>query len=179
MGRTAMKNKNPESEGLVNTPAAPVKDTQTNSALNQLNDDTVITVKALVPKVYYTCPVTHEPFAWEEVGDTQDMTLKQLKTMKAKHSRYLTDRWLMVLNEAAVKKLNLHKVYGTLTITDKAKIRKNDVEAVEELLSRLSNEGRNELAQYAIKSAKEGKLENIKIVRLLEKQLGVELMSLL
>ena len=178
MARPTTKKDNPEKESVVNA-AAPVNNAQMNSAVKQLYDESLINVKALVPKVYYTCPVTHETFAWEEVGDTQEMTFKQLKTMRSKHPRYLEDKWLLVEDDAALAKLKLKKKMGALTITDKAKIRKNDVGEVEELLSRLDNNGRNELAQYAEKSAKEGKLENIKIIRLLEKQLGVELMSLI
>lgn len=195
MGRPTTKKENPEKEGMVN-PAAPEETTQMNQNMtnpdsasatqetvtntNQLNDDTTIEVKALVPKVYYTCPVTRDPFAWEEVGDTQDMTFKQLKMMKAKHSRYLTEKWLMPQSDAVIKKLGLDKIYSVkLTIAEKTKIRGNDVDAVAELLSKLNNEGKAELAQYAIKSTEEGKILNIKIIRMLESQLGVELMQLI
>lgn len=191
MGRPANKKDIPENESKVN-PAAPEDTTQMNTnpapaapeenkITNpvKLGDDTVITVKALVPKVYYTCPVTHDVFAWEEVGDTQDMTFKQLKTMKAKYSRYLTDKWILPQNDEAIKKLGLDKVYGEkLTIQDRILLRGNDVDAVAELISKLNNDGRTELARYAEKSAKEGKLVNIKIIRLLEEQLDIELMQL-
>ena len=57
---------------------------------NVLNDDTRIVVEARVPAVYYSCPVTFETFSWLEVGDTQEMTFKQLRIMNTKHPRYFT-----------------------------------------------------------------------------------------
>ena len=130
-----------------------------------MNDDTVIEVKSLVPDVYYACPNTHDPFAWVAVRDIQEMTCKQLKIMRAKYPRYFTEKRLLPLNAQAMKKLNLERVFGTkLTISEKTKLFKNDVEAVEDLLSGLNAEGRSELTQYVIKSAKEGKLVNVKIM---------------
>lgn len=36
-----------------------------------LNDDTKITVQALVINICYTCPITFETFNWMEIKDTQ------------------------------------------------------------------------------------------------------------
>ena len=45
-----------------------------------LNDDTKIQVQSLVPVVCYSCPVTFEYFSWLEIGDTQEMTYKQIRS---------------------------------------------------------------------------------------------------
>ena len=79
---------------------------------NVLNDDTRIVVEARVPAVYYTCPVTFETFSWLEVGDTQEMTFKQLRIMNTKHPRYFTEKWLLPNDETVMKKL--HSVLVTL-----------------------------------------------------------------
>ena len=56
-----------------------------------LNDDTKVMVQALVINVHYTCPVTFETFSWLEVGDTQEMTYKQIRIMSVKHPRYFSE----------------------------------------------------------------------------------------
>jgi hypothetical protein len=163
---------NPEIGAAGETPAAP-------ATSPTLNDDTKIIVKALVPAVYYTCSKTFDTFAWVEVGDTQEMTYLQLKLMKAKHPRYFTEKWLLPCDDEALNKLNLTSVYrNTLSRGDMKILYGSDVQAAEDLLSGLSDDALTELTQKVKNAVKNGKIVNIKIIRLLEKQLGVELMKL-
>ena len=53
----------------------------------------------------------------------------------------------------------------------------SDVKEVDELLSGLSNEAKTGLAHKVEDAVKNGKIENVKIIRCLEKHLGVELMQ--
>lgn len=145
-----------------------------------LNDDTKITVQALVPFVYYTCPVTFETFSWLEVGDTQEMTFKQLRIMNAKHPRYFTEKWLKPLNDEVLDKLKLKRLFeNNLSRGDLKLLFGNDVAAVEEMLANLNPDAKPELAQKAVKAAKDGRISNIKIIRLIEKHLGIEIMDLI
>ena len=146
---------------------------------NVLNDDTMIAVEARVPAVYYTCPVTFETFAWLEVGDTQEMTFKQLRIMNTKHPRYFTEKWLLPNNEVVVKKLRLDKIYATkVSRADMKRFCGNDIKDVDELLSGLDSNAKTELTPKIVKYVKDGKIANVKMIRLLEKKLGVELMDL-
>ena len=145
-----------------------------------LNDDMKITVQALVPNVHYTCPVTFETFSWLEVGDTQEMTYKQIKFMNVKHPRYFSDRWLKPLNDDVLERLKLKKYFeNNLSRGDLKLLCGNDVGAVEELLTTLNHDAKSELAKKAVKAAKDGKISNVKIIRLVEKHLGVEIMDLI
>ena len=54
----------------------------------------------------------------------------------------------------------------------------NDVRAVEELLTNLNPDAKSELAKKAVKAAKDGKINNVKIIRLIEQHLGMEIMDL-
>ena len=144
-----------------------------------LNDDTKITVQALVPFVYYTCPVTFETFSWLEVGDTQEMTFKQLRIMNTKHPRYFTEKWLLPNNEVVLKKLHLDKIYATKVNRSDMKLFCGDnIKDVDELLSGLDSNAKTELTPKIVKYVKDGKIANVKMIRLLEKKLGVELMDL-
>lgn len=164
------KNLNPENEAAEKSAAS--------ATSTVLNDDTKIVVEARVSSVYYTCPSTFEPFAWVEAGDTQEMTYKQIRIMNAKHPRYFTEKWLLPRNEQVLKKLKLEKIYSSkMDRSDMKKLYGSDVEAVEQLLANLSSDAREELITKVIRYVKNGKIENVKIIRLLEKQLGIELMN--
>ena len=119
-----------------------------------------------------------DSFAWEEVGDEQEMTYMQIKTMKAKHPRYFTEKWLLICNDEVLKKLNLTNVFaGKVTREDMKKFYGSDVGAAKELLAGLSDDAKAGLVEKVINGVKNGKIENIKIIRLLEAQLGIELMQ--
>ena len=119
-----------------------------------------------------------DSFAWEEVGDEQEMTYMQIKTMKAKHPRYFTEKWLLICNDEGLKKLNLTNVFaGKVTREDMKKFYGSDVGAAKELLAGLSDDAKAGLVKKIIDGVKNGKIENIKIIRLLETQLGIELMQ--
>lgn len=164
------KNLNPENEAAEKSAAS--------ATSTVLNDDTKIVVEARVSSVYYTCPNTFEPFAWVEAGDTQEMTYKQIRIMNAKHPRYFTEKWLLPRNEQVLKKLKLEKIYSSkMNRGDMKKLYGSDVEAVEQLLTNLSSDAREELKTTVIRDVKNGKIENVKIIRLLEKQLNIELMN--
>lgn len=145
-----------------------------------LNDDTKITVQALVINICYTCPITFETFNWMEIGDTQEMTYKQIRIMSVKHPRYFTEKWLKPLNDDLLEKLKLKKYFeNNLSRGDLKLLFGNDVGAVEEMLTNLNPDSKAELAPKAVKSAKDGKISNVKIIRLVEKHLGVEIMDLI
>lgn len=144
-----------------------------------LNDDTKIQVQSLVPVVCYSCPVTFETFSWMEVGDTQEMTFKQLRIMSVKHPHYFSERWLKPLNDEVLEKLKLKRFFeSNLSRGDLKLLCGNDAGAVEELLTNLNPDAKQKLAKKAIKAAKDGKINNVKIIRLIEQYLGVEIMDL-
>ena len=144
-----------------------------------LNDDTKIQVQSLVPVVCYSCPVTFETFNWMEVGETKEMTFKQIRIMSVKHPRYFSERWLKPLNDDVLERLKLKKYFeSNLSRGDLKLLFGNDVAAVEEMLVNLNPDAKTELANKAVKSAKDGKINNVKIIRLIEKHLDVEIMEL-
>ena len=106
-----------------------------------LNDDTRIVVEARVPAVYYTCPVTFETFSWLEVGDTQEMTFKQLRIMNTKYPRYFTEKWLLPNDGTVMKKLHLDKIYATkVNRADMKRFCGDDIKDVEDIFQIYSGE---------------------------------------
>ena len=144
-----------------------------------LKDDTKIKVQARVPAVFYTCPTTVETFSWLEVGDNQEMTYKQLRIMNSKYPRYFSEKWLQPLDEVVVKKFGLDKYFkNQIRREDYRLLFGSDVSAVKKLLSELSVQAKEEMKDKVVNYVKTGKIENAKIIRLLEKQFGIDLMEL-
>lgn len=153
-------------------------DTVVNSAAKSLTDESKVLVKALVPSVYYTCSKTYESFSWTDIGDTQEMTYLQLRIMKTKYPRYFTEKWLMPCDDVVLKKLKLQDIFvSKLTREDMKKLYGNSTNAAEELLNDLTDGAREDLSQKVVKDVKSGKISNIKIIRLLEKYLNLDLMQ--
>lgn len=169
----AQEKKNiPEIGADANTASAPATSTV-------LKDDTKIKVQARVPAVFYTCPTTVETFSWLEVGDNQEMTYKQLRIMNSKYPRYFSEKWLQPLDEVVVKKLGLDKYFkNQIRREDYRLLFGSDVSAVKKLLSELSVQTKEEMKDKVVNYVKTGKIENAKIIRLLEKQFGIDLMEL-
>lgn len=100
--------------------------------------------------------------------------------MNTKHPRYFTEKWLKPLNDDVLERLKLNKYFeNNLSRGDLKLLFGNDVGAVEEMLTNLNPDSKAELAPKAVKSAKDGKISNVKIIRLIEKHLGVEIMELI
>lgn len=75
-----------------------------------MKSDTMIPVHNLVSNVTYTLPDTDYPetLIWKKVGEVNEMTLEQIKTMFALHPEY--KNWLMPSDDA-VKQLSLEEHY--------------------------------------------------------------------
>lgn len=115
-----------------------------------------------------------------EVGDTQEMTYKQIRIMNMKHPRYFSDRWLKPLNDDVLERLKLKKYFeNNLSRGDLKLLCGNDVGAVEEMLTTLNPDAKSKLAKKAVKAAKDGWISNVKIIRLIEQHLGVEILDLI
>lgn len=106
------------------------------------------------------------------------MSYLQLKIMKMKHPRYFTEKWIIPEDATVIEKLGLSNVYRSkVNKTEKRKFYGDDVVAVREILTGLDETAKAELRDSVIADVKNGKIENVKIIRLLEKQLEIDLMQ--
>lgn len=142
-------------------------------------DTDKIIVKALVPNVHYTCPKTLDYFNWAEVGDEQEMTFAQLKIMKIKHRNYFTKKWLYIENETALDLLGISDIFAVkFTRTDMKLLYGDDVNAVKDKICYVTEKDKPEVIEKIRNAVKQGKIVNIKIIRLLENIFNIDLMEL-
>lgn len=144
-----------------------------------LKDTDIILVKSLVPNVYYTCSKTLDSFIWLEAGDVQEMTFGQLKLMKNKYNGYFTKKWLYPQNEQALNKLGIADIFAKkFDRSDMRLLYGNNIKALKEKLPFVPVDQKTELAEKIKASVESGKIVNIKIIRLLEKEFNLNLMDL-
>ena len=152
------------------------KNTNTNKAIR---DNDIVVVKSLVPNVYYTCSKTMDSFTWADAGDTQEMTFAQLKLLKNKHGGYFTKKWLYPENKPARKKLGIEAIFAVkFEYKDMKLLYGNDVDAVKEKIAYIPSEEKSSYIDKIKNGVKQGKITNIKIIRLLEKEFDIELIDL-
>lgn len=144
-----------------------------------ISDADVFNVRSLVPNIHYTCSKTQDYYIWSEVGDENQMTFSQLKVMKNKHIGYFSKNWLMIMDDNASKKLGVDKYYlDGFTNKDYRILYGSDVEKVEKKLAYISDEEKEKMAKKIITSVSNGDIQNVKIIRLLEKAFDIDLMDL-
>ena len=152
----------------------------TNDTVKSIRDNDKVIVKALVPNVHYTCPKTLDYFNWAEVGEEQEMTFAQLKLMKNKHKGYFTKKWLYPKNEIALRKLGIDDIFAVkFTRADMKLLYGNDVDAVKDKICYVTEKDKPEVIEKIKNAVKQGKIVNIKIIRLLENEFEIDLMDLI
>lgn len=63
-----------------------------------IGDGVVVKVRSgFYGKLYYTNPRSGEPFAWNQVGEVQLLTIGDLRAMKAQCLGYFKNQWLVIL----------------------------------------------------------------------------------
>lgn len=157
----------------------PTESVATASKAKTISDTDVFKVKSLVPNVHYTCSKTQDYYIWSEVGEENEMTFAQLKVMKNKHIGYFSKNWLIVTDDNASKKLGLDKYYNDrFGKKDYKLLYGNDVDKVEKKLALLPDSEKEAMSKKIIKSVSNGDIQNVKIIRLLERTFDIELMDL-
>ena len=146
----------------------------------KLTNETIIEVKSLVPRVYYSDPKTLDSFVWEEVGDMQEMTYFQLKMMHMNHKRYFSQRWLIPCNDEAIQKLGMSEYYykHDLTIDEMKVLYDENTKTVIDLLDTITPPISDKLIARIKRDVRSGKIGNVRVIAVLEKKLGIDLMSL-
>ena len=142
-------------------------------------DTDKIIVKALVDNVHYTCPKTFEYFHWENARDEQEMTFEQVKLMKVKHKNYFTNKWLFIEDEAVLDALGISDIFAVkFTRADMKLLYGNDVDAVKDKICYVTEKDKPEVIEKIKNAVKQGKIVNIRIIKLLERTFNIDLMEL-
>lgn len=156
--------------------------TETKSVAKEartVKDTDIVTVKSLVCNVHYTCPKTNDYFVWHDEGEEQEMTVAQLKVMKNQHNGYFSKKFLYPKDETVLKKLNLQDYFKVkFGRGDMKLLYGDDIEVAKEKVMTIPDDEKDTFIVKVKKAVKDGKIANVKIIRMLERELGIDLMVL-
>lgn len=152
----------------------PVKKTK------KLTDSTMVTVISNFPGfLFYRDPRTQDEFEFAEFGDEHEMTLQQLKTMKAQHRRFFEDKWVTFAEHEAddiIKHLKIEKYFKDGASQDDLEdIFDKSVEDISDIIETATPNEKSLILTKAREKFDSGELVNTHIIKLIEDTLHVDI----
>ena len=159
------------------------KEVKTNKKVNKepLQDDDDIEVQSMIPNVSYFDAKNQDYYEWKQVGDIEIMTFEALKNMWKNSRGYFKKLWLRPLDERVVAKFNgLSKLYEDFDeLMDINSYTRDNVSSIAQRILDMPRGTSNSVITLIIDSVDSGKLNDIKVLKELEKTLGLDLISLI
>ena len=159
------------------------KEVKTNKKVNKepLQDDDDIEVQSMIPNVSYFDSKNQDYYEWKQVGDIEIMTFEALKNMWKNSRGYFKKLWLRPLDERVVAKFNgLSKLYENYDeLMDVSSYTRDNISSIAQRILDMPRGTSNSVITLIIDSVDSGKLNDIKILKELEKTLGLDLISLI
>lgn len=119
-----------------------------------------------------------QTWLFTEFGDTDEMELGELVTMKNSHARILNDGWLLILDDDAVEYLGLSKKYEGLLPPDQVEeLFDLSDERIGEILDKISPAAKEVVFNKAKEFIEKKKLNSLSTIQLIEDKLKVELIE--
>lgn len=138
----------------------------------------------LVPIMNYTTGQlvyesrTGQTWYFTEFGDTDEIELGELVTMKNSQGRILNDGWLLILDDDAVEYLGLSKKYESLLTPDEIDELFNlSDKKIGDVLEKVSPSAKEVIFNKAKLKMEDGSLNSLSKIKLIEDKLKVELIE--
>jgi hypothetical protein len=117
---------------------------------------------------------------WSNYGDVEYIDFAELLTMKASQPKFLNEPWIFVEDEEVVNQLGLKEVYKNIIPVHEVDDFFNlNVNQAREILPKLPKGMKELISDKARKGIQNGELSNLQLIRLLEQELQLDLISLM
>lgn len=143
-----------------------------------LSLDDIIPVKSITfGGLTYKARSTNAIYRWNQIGAIEYMTVAELNEMNNYKRAYLNKPLVILMDERAIKKFRLQKVYENVAqINNLKSLFKSDMSTIERTIdTALDANMRDILISKVRQMIKNGTLTNINIIKLLEKKLQHDL----
>lgn len=143
-----------------------------------LSLDDVIPVKSITfGGLTYKARSTNAIYRWPTIGSLEYMTVSELNEMNNYKRAYLNKPLVILMDERAIKKFRLQKVYENVAqINNLKSLFKSDMSTIERIIdTAIDANMRDILISKVRQMIKNGTLTNINIIKLLEKKLQHDL----
>lgn len=138
-------------------------------------DEWVTIMNYTTGRTRYTSKKTGTEVTFSEFGQTDEIQVGELITMKNAHPRYLREPWLVILDEDVVEFLGLQEVYKNLVITDNLEeIFKMSGEQFKEMLIKAPKGMAQTIVSKATELIENKRLDSMSIIRTIQEVCGIE-----
>lgn len=148
-----------------------------NEDINLALDDEIPVKSITFGGLTYRSRSTNAIYRWPQIGSIEYMTVADLNEMNSYKPVYLNRPLVILMDERAMKKYRLQKVYENVAqINNLAKVFNSDMNTIEEKIDMaLDANMRDILISKSRQMIENGTLSNINVIRLLEKKLQHDL----
>lgn len=144
----------------------------------KLTDETMVTVIGnWGGDLFYRSPRTQDEWRWS-FGDEDEMSIRELKTMKAQHRRFFEDKWITFheKDQDVISHLKLDSYYKDgIQQDDLEDIFDRSVEELSDIIETATSNEKSLIINKAREQFESGELTNLHIIRLIEDKLQVDI----
>lgn len=143
-----------------------------------LSLDDIIPVKSITfGGLTYKARSTNAIYRWNQIGAIEYMTVAELNEMNNYKRAYLNKPLVILMDERAIKKFRLQKVYENVAqINNLKSLFKSDMSTIEKTIGMAIDANMRDILISKVRQMiKNGTLTNINIIKLLEKKLQHDL----
>ena len=128
----------------------------------------------------YISPKTGMQVTWDNYGTEEYIDYGEILTMKSSKPRFLTEPYLVIDDEEVAIKLGYKKMYDEMIDIDNLEnFYKQSLEEMTEQIEKSPKGIKKLIGEEAASQMKDGNLNDIRKIKLLEEKLNIELSNLL
>lgn len=144
-----------------------------------IDPDQYVTVRnGFQGRLVYKSKRTGERFVWDSFGSEQDMELSELKNARNSNKKYFINNWFMFDEQWIVDYLGMGQYYKyAISIQDFDKLFEKPADEIEQTISKLSDGQKKSVAYRARQLIADGGIDSNRLISMLEKCLGIELIE--
>lgn len=158
---------------------ASTKKTTKEIMVEPLQDSDEIDVVSTIPNVSYKDSKTNDMYEWEEVGHVEPMTFETLKNMWRNNKGYFRNMWLKPLDERVIKQFGLTSTFEKYEyLMDESNYTRAKISEICEAISSAPNGMKFSVCSRVKALVCDGKITDYAVIKALEKELNMELSSL-
>lgn len=165
-----------------NVESSPTNKTELSNKFNKVMltkiEDEVVTVKSAINNVIFVSPKTQIKYKWNQKGDVEVLSIKEILAMENKSKRFLHTPWLIVDDERVIEALELKDLYNKIikveNIDSLIELSSNEIR---EIFVSLPDNYKNNFRNEIYMKVKTNELRDVVVINTLSDILGINLME--
>lgn len=129
-------------------------------------------------KLVYKSSRTGEKFIWDRFGDEQEIELLELRNAKNSSKKFFINNWFMFDDDWVIEYLGMRQFYkNAIKLDEFDAVFEKNAEELQEIIEGMSEGQKKSLAYRARELVVLGEIDSLKMIAMLEKHLGIELIE--